>query len=229
MGRTLTQWVEQIGEILVDTDVEDTTHTQLVSVGVRPALSQYSIDAPNVIAVDLTATARWLPLPSAADGWVDGWSRIVSLGLPADADPPEYLEPSQWRFARDPSDATTRRILLPYTPATGDQVRVEFTSTWPLPTSDASVDLVSSVAFDAVTSLAASMVLTSMANEASRHHGGSLATDFVDGTDRARDLLESARSLRIIYNTFIGLGAVGTSDAGSSSDRVLRSTRILSR
>lgn len=230
MGRTLSDWIDQVSELIVDVDVDtpDTTYDQLLVVGVKPALSQYSIDAPHVVAVDMTPSDRWLPLPASGDGWVDGWSRVVSLTAPADSDPPDYIEPSQWRFARDPASASTRRILLPFTLAAGEQVRVEFTSTWPTPTTAAADDLVSTVAFDAVTSLAAAMVLTSLANEAARHRGGSLATDFVDGTDRARDLLDAARSLRIIYNTFIGLGAVGT-DAPSGGDRVLRSTRIVSR
>lgn len=231
MGRTMLEWAERVGQILNDIADVDSDVPQRLAVGVTPALSQYSIDEPNVLAVDVTPSDRWLPLPAAADGWVNGWSRVVSLVLPADSDPPDYLEPSQWRFARDPGNAALRRILLPYDPGT-DQVRVEFTSTWPTPDADAETDLVSDVAFNAVTSLAASMVLNGLATEAARHRGGALATDFVDGTDRARDLLESARSLRILYNTFIGLGAgagIGGSGSDAGGDRVLRSTRITSR
>jgi hypothetical protein len=231
MGRTLLEWTDQVGQILIDAAGVDSDDPQRFAIGVKPALSQYSIDEPNVVAVDLTPSDRWLPLPAAGDGWVNGWSRIVSLAWPADSDPPDYLEPSQWRFARDPSDAALRRILLPYDPGS-DQVRVEFTSTWPTPTSDPEIDLLPSVAFDAVTSLAASMVLNALATEAARHRGGALATDFVDGTDRSRDLLEAARSLRILYNTFIGLGAgagIGGAGAAGGGDRVLRSTRITSR
>lgn len=222
MGQLLATWTAQVQAYVRDAGGVDVTTQQAVSVGITPALAQYSIDRPRVVAADLTPAARYLPLPTAPNGWIDGFSRVLSIEAPAGETPPQTLRQGSWMFARDPVVVATTRILLPWELAAGDVARVEFTTAWPTPTTDAAIDLVSSVAFPAVTALAAAMVLNTMAAEAARSRQGAMPTDFVDGTERALRFQESAANLRILYNTMIGLGAA---QGGSDSSKSLQSIR----
>lgn len=224
MGQQLATWVEQVQAYCRDATGDDVTSIQAANAGIVPALAQYSIDRPHVVAADLTPVGRYLPLPGTVDGWVDGFSRVVSIEAPAGETPPQTLTQGSWMFARDPAAVATTRILLPWELAAGEEARVEFTSAWPTPSAVAATDLVSSVAFSAVSALAAAMVLTSMASEAARGRQGAIPTDFVDGTERAMRLQESAASLRILYNTMIGLGSA-TGDSGASPSKSLQSIR----
>lgn len=207
MGHTLTEWSARVGDLLRDASFVDQTAALIVSVGVRPALTQFSIDRPRVAAVDLAAVGRYLPFPSAGQGWDEGMSIVRSLEAPAGQTPPAVLGPGQWTATRDPVTPGTDRLLVP-DENSGQTVRVIFTSTWPIPDGTATTDLLGSAAFDAVTALAAALVLTSAAAEASRDRMGAIPTDFADGTDRARDMLDAAAAYRVIYNTFVGLGTL---------------------
>lgn len=226
MGRTIDQWTTQVAALVRDKSALDLDSVDVVALGIEPALAQYSIDRPRQTAVDLTPSGRYLPFPTAAQGWDAGMSEIVQIESPAGQTPPAVLLDSEWQPARDPSTPGTQRILLSDT-LTGSQCRVVFTAAWPRPTSDPNVDLVSDVAFYAVTSLAAAMALTASSTEAARDRMGALPTSFVDGTDRARNLLDAAAALRVVYNTFIGLGTAGQA-ATSASARQLRSAGVRS-
>jgi hypothetical protein len=222
VGSTLTTWSTQVASLVRDASGVDVSSAQARDVGVIPALAQYSIDRPRTVVVDITRLAdRYSAIPTPAQGWSDNWSQVTRVEVPAGQTPPQ---PVDFEMTRDPSTPATQRILLPEGTGTG-AVRVFFTAPWPTPTTDPAVDLVSPVGFSAVTSLAAAMVLLSMAAEASRSRQGALATDFVDGSDRTRDFLDVAAGLRVVYNTFIGLGQVA-GQTPSASDRQLRSTKI---
>lgn len=225
MGSTATAWSAAVLGKLNDAAGIDVSAATALSVGVVPALAQFSIDRPNTLVVDLTPSGRYLPLPSAGQGWVSGWSDIARVEAPAGYTPPCRLDPGQWVVTRDPSDPTVTRVLLPAELADGEEARVWFSSTWPTPTATASDDLVPAPAFEPVAALAASYVCTALASSASLGRQGALPTDFVDGTERARNLLEAAAGLRVLYNTFIGLGS-GQTSADSSQAKVLRSTRF---
>lgn len=227
MGETLAIWTTRVRHLHRDLSSVDLTDTQILETGIKPALAQYAIDRPRVVAVDLTPADRYLPLPSSAQGWIDGFSRIQSIEAPAGETPPQVLGYDQWGFTRDPATAATVRVLLPNELETGDTARLIFTTSWPTPTTTASDDLVSSIAFNAVASLAAAMAASALAAEAARSRQGSLATNFVDGTDRAQQLLELASSLRIIYNTFIGLGSVSGGVSGAASTKSLQSIQLV--
>jgi hypothetical protein len=229
MGETLANWTTRVRHLLRDSNSVDLTDTQILESGIKPALAQYAIDRPRITAVDLAPSTRYLALPSSGQGWIDGFSRIQSIEAPAGETPAVVLGYDTWTFTRDTATATTIKVLLPSELAAGDTARVIFTTSWPLPTGTAGDDLVSSVAFNAVTSLAAAMAASALAAEASRSRQGSLATNFVDGTDRAERLLELAASLRIIYNTFIGLGSAGAPGVpdGASSSKRLQSIQLV--
>ena len=224
MGQLLATWQARVQAYVRDAGAVDVSTTQATDVGITPALAQYSIDRPHVVAADLTPVARYLPLPSTAAGWIDGFSRILSIEAPAGETPPATLSSGSWMFARDPLLPATIRVLMPWELEVGAAARVEFTTAWPTPTATAADDLVSSVAFPAVTSLAAAMILTTMSAEAARSRQGAMPTDFVDGTERAARFQDAAAQLRILYNTMIGLGSA-TGGPGAASKR-LQSIRL---
>lgn len=223
MGQTLGTWIAQVQGLISDVDELDVSFQQVTDVGIVPALAQFSIDKPRWTAVDITAAGRYLPLPTEANGWVEGFSDIVSIDAPARQTPPNRLLDSDWELTRDPTTATTRRILIPPDQA-GVLCRVVFTASWPTPTGDPTVDVLGPVPFQAVTSLAAALVCSSIASLAARDRQGALPTDFVDGSDRARQLLDAAQAWRTVYNTFIGLGSVA--GQSSTSERAMRSTTL---
>jgi hypothetical protein len=68
------------------------------------------------------------------------------------------------------------------------------------------------------------MLCSALAVEAARDRQGAMPTDFVDGSDRSTELLAAAGQWRIVYNTFVGLGAVGSSSESASLRRMRSST-----
>ena len=224
MGKTAPEWVTQVSLLLRDSAGLDVLPSEVTAIGVLPALDQYSIDRPRSVAVDLTPTTYYLPLPDAAAGWVSGWSRIEKIEAPAGQTPPVRLADGSWVLTRDAVTPATQVVLMPFTLTVGQKARVFFTSTWPTPTTDATVDLVPSVAFLPICSLAAAMCCWSLATEAARSRQGAMPTDFVDGSERARNLLDVAAGMRVIYNTFIGLGTAG---GESTQSKGLRSIRMV--
>lgn len=224
MGKTATEWTTQVSLLLRDSTNLDVSPGDVTSIGVLPALAQYSIDRPRSVAVDLTPSTYYLPLPAALDGWVSGWSRIESIEAPSGQTPSVRLANGSWVLTRDAVTPATQVVLMPFTLTAGQKARVFFTATWPTPTTVAADDLVPSVAFLPICSLAAAMCCWSLATEAARSRQGAMPTDFVDGSDRARNLLDVAAGMRVIYNTFIGLGVA---DGESSQSKGLRSIRMV--
>lgn len=225
MGRAAADWSQQVLAKLNDVDQLDVNADTVFTIGVVPALAQFSIDRPHSAVVDLTPVGRYLALPTAGDGWVSGWSDITRIEAPAGETPPYWLDRGEWQLTRDPSDPSAEKVLLPLELAAGEVARVFFTTSWPTPTTDSAVDAVSDLAFEPVSSLAASYVISALATSAAFGRQGALPTGFVDGTERARNLLDAAAALRTMYNTFIGLGTVAGSGAGSVSSKTLRSVR----
>ena len=226
MGHTATEWSTKVLSKLNDQAEADVNVDDVFTIGVVPALTQFSLDQPRSVVVDLTPSGQYIALPATGDGWVTGWSDIVRLEAPAGDTPPSRLDQGEWQLTRDPSTPATQKVLLPFELAAGEKVRVFFTSTWPTPTTDATADLLSAPAFEAVSSLAASYVCTSLAASAASARQGALPTNFVDGSERARNLLDVAAGLRTMYNTFIGLGVVAGGGGSSVSSKALRSVQF---
>ncbi len=223
MGRTLTEWTTRVGTMLRDVAYVDQSADTIVAVGVRPALTQFAIDHPRETAIDVPSAGRYVPFPTAAQGWDEGMSIVTAIEIPAGQTPPAVLQPAYWQQVRDPATPSISRMMVPDEHA-GQTARLIFNARWPIPDSNPATDLLGDAAFDAVCSLAAALVLTSAAAEASRDRMGAIPSDFTDGTDRARDLLDTAAAYRVIYNTFVGLGSVG-GVAGTGS-RTLRSNAV---
>lgn len=221
MGQTLQAWIDRVENIVKDTASVDVSDVQ--AVGVDPAIALYSIDRPRTVVVEAAGDGTaYLDLPSTGDGWVTGFSRVERIEYPARDNPPRYLDRQAWQLTRSTADVTVEQIvLLEETPSSSEYVRIEFTTAWPTPTATASVDQIDSVGFHAVTHLAASFCLHHIANEAARSRGGALPTQFVDGTNRARELRDQAKELRAVYDAYLGRTA-GGGDSGGSNRPVSR-------
>lgn len=207
MGHTLDQWQVKVGELVRDVRGVDLTASQIVTVGLSPAIAKFSTDRPRTVATEVAgAASSYLALPA---GWLPGFSTLSGVEYPARQNPPRNLDSQSWRIAWDPNDITVQKILLlSHTPVVGQFVRLFFTAPWPMPTGDEPmVDLIDDMAFEAVAALAASFCCVSLAGEASRSRSGALPSDFSDGRDRGRNLMEAARMYRSNYDSYVGTGS----------------------
>lgn len=215
MGHSLDQWQAKVGELVRDVGGVDLTATQIVTVGLAPAIAKYSTDRPRTQAVEVAgAGSSYFDLP---DGWLPGFSSLAGVEFPARQNPPRSLDAQSWHITRDPADIDVEQILLlSHTPAVGQYVRMFFTAPWPMPTADPDDDPVDALAFEAVSALAASFCCVSLAGEASRARWGTLPTDAAPSdSQRAQRLLGMAAAYQQSYDRFIGIaGTGGESDSG---------------
>jgi hypothetical protein len=218
MGHTLTEWSTRVGELLRDETGKDVSTAQVQSTGLRPAFAQYSSDRPRTIVTEAAGTGSpYLAVPA---GWMADVSSLEQVEHPARQNPPALLDSQSWAIVRDPADVTvTKILLLNRTPTVTEYVRLTFTGAWPFPTGVAGDDLVDDMAFEAVCNLAASHACIALAGQAARARAGALPTDFVDGRDRSRLLLEAAKRYRGVYEAYLGLAScsAGGGDQGGSA------------
>ncbi len=205
MGHTIDQWQAKVGELVRDVGSVDLTASQIVTVGLAPAIARYSKDRPRTVAAEVDgAGTSYLDLP---EQWAAGFSSLVEVEFPARQNPPTILDTQSWRMTRDPVDIDVQTILLAHTPAVGQYVRLFFTAPWPLPTDSADDDSIDDLAFEAVAALAASFCCISLAGEASRSRSAALPSDFSDGRERGRNLVDAAHMYRSSYDSFVGIRA----------------------
>lgn len=213
MGHTIEQWTQRVSAILRDETGKDATPTQVETTGIRPAFTQYSIDRPRVLVEEVAgAGSPYLALPT---GYLSGVTTLDRIEYPARLNPPSFLDGQAWQITRDPADVDVEKLLINQSPTALEHVRFWMSTSWPYPTSTATDDLVTDGAFEPVCHLAAHHVCVALAGNAARSRGGNLPTDFVNGTDRARLLLEAAKGYRQVYEDFIGFGS---SSSGSGDD-----------
>lgn len=220
MGHTLDQWQAKVAELVRDASSVDLTASQIVTVGLSPAIAKFSTDRPRTMATEVAgAGSSYFPLPA---GWLPGFSSLTGVEFPARQNPPIDLDGQSWRITRDSVDITLQRILLlDRRPAVGQYVRLYFTAPWPTPTATASDDLIDDLAFEAVSALAASFCCVSLAGEAGRGRYGTLPTDTNQGqanSDRVARLRSLAEMYRSSYDSYVGIGtdASGSGHAPAS-------------
>lgn len=215
MGKTLTEWTDQVEELLRDAGNVDVSTAQVQTVGIDPALAQFSVDRPYEDVVESAgAGSAYLTLPS---DWSEGFSRVVAIEYPARQNPPEYIDDQAFAVVRDQTTVGTRRILLDgYTPSASEYVRVTFTRPYPTPTATAGDDLVPPAAFHAVAALAASFLCNHLAAQAARNREGAFPTDYTLGDDRVRMLRNIGLGYRDVYLAFLGRGLAGDGAGGSA-------------
>lgn len=222
MGQTLAAWRTKVLELVRDETKKDLSDAQVDDVGIKPAIAKYSVDRPRTATVEASgAGSAYLSLPA---GWVTGFSRLTDVEYPARRNPPVTLDDQSWQIVTSVADVTVQQILLDQVAATGQFVRLTYTLRWPLPDGTPTTDLIDDIAFEPVAALAASFCLVSLASQAARSRSGALPTDFTDGRERARNLMEASKVHRDVYNAFLGLTDPG--DAGGSTSTAPASRRL---
>lgn len=211
MGHTLTDWDARVALWLHDTGLQDVDNAgPIEQLGVPAALAQYGLDrSGTLVTVDATGDGTaYLTIP----GYDPATDAVQAVEYPVGDLPPSYVDGAAWGIGGTTADPSlTRLVMYSGAVATGTKVRVSYTSSaaLPFPTDDAVDDLVPDDAFIFVAALAAGYVCLFLLAEAARDRQGSIPTDFVNGTDRARMLQEQADRLTNIYRMYMGMPPVG--------------------
>lgn len=220
MGRSLPTWTAQVQRLVKDRGGLDLSADDADAVGVRPALAQFSIDRPRRAVLEVPgAGTAYLTIPTAADGWVAGFSWIDRVEYPARQNPPVWLDGQSWELTRSVDDVDVEQIVLyDARPTASEWIRVVFFTGWPVPDQTTTTDKVDEIGFHAVTHLAASLCLNHLAAEAARSRQGALPTSYVEGDRRARELREQAKVYRAVYDAYLGRAeGAGVSTTGPVS------------
>lgn len=209
MGHTLGEWIAKVGALLKDSSQKD-IGVDVEAVGIRPAIGRYSIDRPYEAQADAVGNGTaYYPVPP---GWLVGFSILRAVEFPAHQNPPQFLDDQEWTVCLSPSDITSWQVMfLTAFPGLNQSIRYSYTVPWAYPTTDATVDLIDTVAFEAVSALAAAHCCRALAIEAARNLRGALPTDLVDGTNRVAILSKAADAMEAIYERFLGLQEGGPS------------------
>ena len=217
MGQALSKWTADVQRIAADATGLEIDDTDAASVGVEPAIAQYSIDRPRRVTVEVAGTGTsYIALPSSGDGWISGFSWIERIEYPARRNPPVYLDSQLWEMGHLDTDVTAERIVLHNsTPSSSEYLRLLFSTSWPIPDGTPSTDQLDQIAYHAVTHLAASMCLGQVAAEHGRSMAGAVASAFTDGVGQAQQLRESAKMLRSVYDTYLGRATADGSGGGA--------------
>lgn len=204
MGRSLTEWHVKVRALVRVASRRAVATDRIETVGLRPAFTRYSGDRPRELVVEVAGTGSpYLTLPV---GWVPGASHLDRVECPARQIPPNYLDDKAWLIVPSIADVTVENVLLAITPAASSFVRLFFTAPWPFPTNDPSVDQANDLAFEAVSSLAASYVITNLALDAARRRAEQAAApDAKPAGIPDQSLLALAKAYEATYLRFIGV------------------------
>jgi hypothetical protein len=197
-----------LGDLGVLQHIDDTR----IPLALRRALATFSKDKPRVTtaALDGTGTARTFDLTAEAD-WQTGWSRVETVEHPTGQIPKDYLDSHTWEV-----DDETGTITFNEAPAAGTgNLRVRYTTTWPMPDDDPSDDTapLHDVFAEAIAELAASIIIRGVANEYARQQSTSVQGNLY--VRNPTDLYAAAGSLKKAYEeTVLGRPAgAGTASA----------------
>lgn len=212
MGHTLDQWNTRVLQWLKDTTGRDVSPPTVQAVGIEPALSTYTADRPPTRVAEVTGAGA--DYVAADPAWAEGG--VVSVEYPVGENPPSYLDPADYWVGASAADVDVDVLYLPTVLVAGAKVRVRYSGSYPLPTSDAAVDVVTDRAFPMVAALAAAYLCRHLATEAARDRAAALPTDFVGGRDRAQQLIAAANALEDIYRRYVGIPSTSNTGGGEA-------------
>lgn len=210
MGRTIADWIDHVRTVTGRPPTSDLTDED-IELYVYAAIRRFSIDSPQVAYTDYAGNgvSRTLTLPG---GWQPGFSSVVGVEYPQGANPVTVLDEAE--FALYPATTSPTTLLLANTtPETGQTARLYYTASWPMPTSNASVDLISDVAFEPVCQLAAHAAFLQLAAANSGNTANIGGNDFSMPTTEAMEWAARATAALKEYTAFIA----GGGDSGPAS------------
>lgn len=198
--------VQTRAQVLIqDSDADLLDGTPDLQEAARQALAQYSKDAASPIIADLVgdgATYEYT-LPT---GFVDGFSRVLTLEYPAGQRPATLLDPAHLEVYR--TATTTKLRFVEITPASGETARVTFTGRHTLKDLDAATATsIPAYHEDAFVTLTASQAMFLLAAHYLHEQENTIAVDTVDRGSRADTANRIGRGLLASYRDLIGVRA----------------------
>jgi hypothetical protein len=220
--------------IAQDNGADNATGLKLLLAGghydqaVDQALGILSQDRPNVRVYDYTVAATGFRfalsggsaiLPtSGLNAWVEGASSVLQVWHPYDAteQTDEPTDANTWRLRNLPSGVTALEFLVDQ-PATGDVIRIEYTSPHVVDDSDSAASSPRAGDLKALKLLTAAMILKLAANKFMQNTGNSgLPSDVVDRRSQADVCRSLAKDLLSHYQVLVGKAA-DPSQVGAAS------------
>lgn len=168
--------------------------------GLDASINALSVDLPRRIVSDLTAEEfGYLPMPT---GWADGFSQVCSVELPVDLTPRSLLPKDDWEVRTTPKGS---RVSVRGMPA-GGVARLIFTSKYQLTESSDGIEVANTIPDhyqDGLIELAASYLLTDLANYYAADSDASMDADSVDRSSKSQRYASRANVLKSNYSDFV--------------------------
>jgi hypothetical protein len=218
MGHALAEWQVKVRALVQVADRRKLSTDRIEAAGLRPAFSRFSTERPRHLVAELPgAGSPYLDLP---DDWVPDVSHLIQVEMPARLNPPRYLSDEAWMLTRSPTDVTVEQIVTAAAAAAGTHVRLYYSTPWPFPTSDPTDDVTSDGAFEAVSALAASLLIAGFNFDSARRRAEQAAQpDAKPGGIPDQSLLDAAKAYEAIYLRYLGVDPTtpGTSTSPATS------------
>lgn len=167
---------------------------------VKTAVERYSHDAPEKITADISGDGGKYYAISGLTSWIEGFSQVLAIQYPArdvTADEvPQMLKPEDWDDNyRDGDD--TQYIFLPnHAPASSEEFRVTYTTTYQLASNAYSTPAGD---FFAICNLAAHFACLALAAKYARTNDSLISADSVDHGGRSERFRSLARDFERAY------------------------------
>ena len=203
------QYEDRIRDRLGDLGILQHIGEERIPLALERALSTLTKDRPaeRTDTASGDGTAQTFDL-AALDGWVAGWSRLISVEHPTGSIPREYVDSQAYAVWDD-------TLELEEAPAAGtDNIRLRFTGAWAFPDDDPADDTaaIPEPYAQAVADLAAANVAKGKAVEFARQQSTSVAGDLFQRD--AAPLFEAARTWEKAYEDTV-LGRAETPDSAT--------------
>lgn len=211
--------IEQVWTTIRDTGGTVTeqllTDTEILRL-TRAAEPHYSTVRPREKVKDLTANGTsFLAIPATNDGWVDGFSSILSLEYPVNEAPPSILDPRTYIVNRDTNGAE-RIVWLETAPANSATVRCLFTTTRTYNATAASTTVLDIDHF-AVCDLIASYCADAIAAKYARTSEPAFNADAVNYRTKAQEWQSVAKRLWARWESSMGIGSASSAAGKATS------------
>jgi len=193
----------------------------MVGEEVDAAVTQFSVDRPREVVIDVTGQTTPYFDTSILTGYVAEWSTILSIEWQAAAIgaayQPQYIdlgtEVSEYQ------DTTKRYIRLrSLTPVAGDTTRFRFTAPHATLTTTSGDDTIPAPYFDAVCDLAAAYCCKRLAAHFSAASDPTIAADSVSYRDSQLRMKQSSEAFMESYKRKVGVVEPGSTPASTVRD-----------
>ena len=170
------------------------------------SIERFSKDKAKEVASDIIADGSYDYTLPVAEGkaWVDGFSFIISIEYPAGQQTPVFLDAEDYTIY---DNGITKKLrFLSDTPATGNTIRLNYTTKWLL-TKDATTLLDRDA--HPLAALAASVCMRYLASYWIQTSAPSLDIDVIDYNRKSVEATMLADNLENIYRDHVGIRRIG--------------------